>query len=334
MKPVNTMHPLKITSKERLVRYRLHVAFAAMSIGCSALAIACSTTNQGAGESDITAVKPRDAGVDADTPAMAAQKRLAGAWVHESGGSGEAALVLSPESGVLRVRRDIEHKKAKDIDKQEVDRSAFVASVTAVDGDSGKVEISTTFFVKNDELRQVGTYSFALKTDGAKELLTLTETERHVEKVDPANPSKKGPTVDAGAANAGGPLRPAVTFARADSWCAVPASILSANDDCKFEFDTGVFKPGAMPSMCAGTEELCMSCEAHVCKIHNISSCEHAGNKCFSSMTACEFTRAGEPAGQIATLDTDGHEIDCANSPSGRSVCCQDLTGAIRDQDE
>jgi hypothetical protein len=290
-------------------------------------AIACSAADhEGGGESNITSGDGGAKDAAADTPTVAMQKRLSGAWLPVDSGSSEAAIVLANSGAFMRVTRDVAHKPVSDIDKQEVNRTTLTGTVVKLEGDSaGQIEMTAGLFVDGRSLRRIEEYSFALKTEDGKETLTLTELSERV--VDAFTAKDAGTaSVDAGPVT----LRPAVQLTRAASWCARARSAVPADGDCNSQFQSGIFKPSDMPASCLGHEDLCMKCESHECKVHEVSSCELAFNSCFASIEACEFDH-GTPAGQVATIDTEGHPIDCNKSPSGNAVCCQNLNGGRGD---
>jgi hypothetical protein len=291
--------------------------------------LACGTSGDGSQESgaDITASTSSEAGAKeagADSPAVAAQKRLAGAWVPTSADSEVLAVVILPSAARLRVNRDVAHKALTTLDKAEVDRTTLNATVLSFDGTSrGKLEMTLGLFLKGQSLRQIEDYDFEIQSDGDKDTLTLTETsEQLVQTIVVKDAGPKTVQVD------GGPitLRPALQLTRAPSWCARVRNAADGSDDCADQFRNGAFKPTDMPAECEGNEDLCMSCDGHRCKTHDVSSCELARNICVTSIESCEFDN-GFPAGQVASIDTDGHPIDCDKSPTGKKVCCQDLTG-------
>jgi hypothetical protein len=304
-----------------------------VAVAAASVTIACSSASSDGGEAsgaDLSAAG--DAGdAGPDSPQVAAQKKLAGAWLPVAPDTGVLAVVIEPSAARLRVTRDLPHKAVSNLDKQEVDRTSTNTTVLSFDGTRGKLEMTTGIFVNGQSLRRVEDYDFEVKSDGGKDTLTLTETgEQVVQTVFVKDAGSQVVPVDAGTIT----LRPALELTRTSSWCARPRSTQPASGDCNEQFNAGVFKPTDMPPACAGNEDLCMRCENHQCKTHEVSSCELARNTCVSSIEACEFVN-GAPSGQVATIDTDGKAIDCNKSPrAGKAVCCQDLTGNSNGDDD
>jgi hypothetical protein len=296
--------------------------------GAAPAIVAC-----GSGQDDAAAtgadLSSADAGADADTPITLAQKRLVGAWLPTSGGSGELALVIHGSTRIA-MSRDLPHKAVSSEDRQDVDRTSATITVQSVAADgAGKLDTASSLIVDHVSFRQLEEYSFEFGSQGGKDTLTLTETSIQLV---PLFPPKDGgaPLPDAGTPA----LRPPIHLTRAASWCARPRSAANASGDCNTEFDEGLFKPNDMPPECEGNEDLCMSCEAHACKTHSVSSCELARFTCQPSVEACEFQN-GQPTGQVAKIDPKGKPIDCNGSHrGGNTVCCEDLGGSGDDDDD
>jgi hypothetical protein len=236
--------------------------------------------------------------------------------VRKSGGAGELAILFENRGSELRMLRDVPHKPESPGDKQEVDRPSDAAVVLSVAADgSGKLELSSGVFVGHAVFTHLEEYDFVFGTEAGNDTLTLTETSARL-----VPPDGGASEPDAGTPE----IRPSLHLVRAGSWCA--RTFMPAVEDCTRELAEGIYQPTAMPPECKGHEDLCLSCVAHACKTHTVSSCELAGNFCRASIEDCEF-RDGRPAGQVAEIDNEGKPIDCNGARKGAGVCCVDPTG-------
>jgi hypothetical protein len=291
-------------------------------------AVACSAGSDGteSGNADLSAASADGGSAGAG---VALAKRLVGAWVAKGGsanpGDDLALTITSLLPPQIGISRDRVHKATSDLDKQEVDRQSTGVSFLSVSVDSATFEWPELVFLPTGDVQRITTYALTVVSAGGTDTLTLTPTAQRVENVSAGGDAG---AVDGGTTKLGLPE----TFTRASSWCAKSTSAANANakSDCTLESRTGVWHPTNMPADCKGKEDICTTCQNHECKARAVSTCELARFSCFDTIEQCEFDVGGNPAGQVAVLDTEGNPVDCKNSPSGKAVCCQDLTAKIR----
>jgi hypothetical protein len=234
--------------------------------------------------------------------------------------AGPTALIVSMRDDLqLNVDRDTPHKHVDantTDDGITRDRSDLQMAILSVDAakTSGTLTLNQFIFDEKSGANQRNElYAFTLNGD----TLSLTETSVTFSKQGSGAPI----AVDAGAQK----LLPPMTFHRQPAFCGS-----GANFDCSEQFAGGSFKT-PIPDACKGREDLCFVCQPdHTCATQVPSSCELSRFTCVDTIEHCEFgdrtanpDNGGSSPGEVTTVDPDGNPIDCKNSPTRKSVCCE-----------